>query len=106
MSSTGIRSCTVATKLLGSVMIMVQELLPIGFPPSIPGKIDTPENSGSTRFYWCRVRGLNSRPTVYKGAVIHCLYWIISTYVAYVSRLRQEELFDLFHFGAVVFAWE
>lgn len=40
--------------------------LPIGFPIQNPGKIGTLRNARNARFYWCRVRGLNSRPTVYK----------------------------------------
>jgi hypothetical protein len=26
--------------------------------------------AASARYYWCRVRGLNSRPTVYKTAAL------------------------------------
>jgi hypothetical protein len=44
--------------------------LPRGFPGRFSGKIPGPENHKNPLFYWCRVRELNSRPTVYKTAAL------------------------------------
>jgi hypothetical protein len=47
-----------------------RDSLPMVFPIVFSGKISASENAKSALFYWCRVRELNSRPTVYKTAAL------------------------------------